>query len=481
MTRYPKAGKGAKWTIKELEAIKLDWKGDTLNDGDGLSGDVRFNAKNELLISFRYAFKRDGKVCWFYCGSYPKNDLTKIRDNRSDAEKNVKLGIDPREKKITDKIVRNQEQKEIKALEAKRISEALTINDMFNHWVDVGVKRINNNKSIIQSFSNHILPHIGRVQIRDLSENHLNKIYKSIIKDGKHTTAFELSKDVNQMIDWAEKRQPYRSLLINGNPALLVEIGSLLPDGFTKIRERKLSIEEIKKLKTVFNQQQESYNAAPNKNFTEKPLKKEVQIAMWLCLSTICRIGELLMTEWAHVDFEKRTWFIPKENTKRSGKKDTRTDHVVYLSDFALNQFKELHLLTGHTNWAFPAIYTDSHVCVRSASKQIGDRQVMFKSRTKKLQGRVENNSLVLGEQEWTPHDLRRTGATMMQGLLGLNNGLLVTDLCLHHKVITGSARHYMFEEYKEPMREAWQSLGNRLEAILNSENVVSIDAIKRA
>jgi integrase len=56
-------------------------------------------------------------------------------------------------------------------------------------------------------------------------------------------------------------------------------------------------------------------------------------------------------------------------------------------------------------------------VCLKSASKQVGDRQVSFKKRTKKLQFRVENNSLVLGGREWTPHDLRRTGATMMQEL----------------------------------------------------------------
>lgn len=471
MTRYPKAGKGAKWSIKELEAIKSDWKGDTLNDGDGLSGDVRFNAiNNELLISFRYAFKWEGKVCWYFCGSYPANDLSVIRRNRDKARESVKAGIDPRLKKITDKIEKNLKHKEIIALEAKRNNEALTVGDMFNQWIDVGVKRKNDNKSIIQSFSKHVLPKIGKVRVLDLTENHLIKIYKAIIKEGKNTMAFELSKDVSQMIRWAELRQPYRSLLINGNPASLIEMNLLLPDGFTKIRERVLSAEEIKKLNSVFKEQQERYDASLNKNFSEKPLKKEVQIAMWLCLSTLCRIGELLMTEWDHVDFNERKWFIPKENTKRSGKKDTRTDHVVYLSDFSLTQFKELHKLTGDSRWVFPATNTSSHVCVRSASKQIGDRQVKFKSRTRKLQGRVENNSLVLGDQEWTPHDLRRTGATMMQGLLGVSNGLLVTDLCLHHKVISGSARHYMFEAYEAEMCEAWQLLGSKIESIFQSD-----------
>lgn len=481
MTRYPKNGRGAKWTAIALNAIKPDWKGDTLSDGEGLSGDVRFNDKLELLISFRYAFKWNGKVCWYFCGSYPANDLKDIREKRDQARECVRSGIDPRIKNDTDKIEARENQAAILEREAKRKSESLTIQNMMEAWLEDGVKRANNNKSITQSFNKHILPVIGKIEVRSLTEEHLSKIYKSIIKEGKNTTAFELSKDVHQMISWAEKRQPWRSLLANGNPASLIEIGKLLPDDFSKIRERTLSIDELKKLKQVFEEKSNQYALAEKKYGTERPLKKEVQIAMWLCLSTLCRIGELLMTEWSHVDFDRRTWFIPKQNTKKNGKKDTRTDHTVYLSDFALKQFKELHKLTGETKWAFPARYLKSHVTVKSASKLIGDRQVMFTNRKKKLKYRIENNSLVLGDQEWTPHDLRRTGATIMQGLLGLNNGLLISDLCLHHKVVTGSARHYLFEGYDSAMREGWQLLGDRLEAILNSDNVVSIESTKSA
>jgi hypothetical protein len=41
MTRYPKQGKGRRWTVKELGAIDRTWRGDTISDGDGLSGEVR--------------------------------------------------------------------------------------------------------------------------------------------------------------------------------------------------------------------------------------------------------------------------------------------------------------------------------------------------------------------------------------------------------------------------------------------------------
>lgn len=70
MTRFPKGKKGSKWTIKELDAVKAEWKGDTLNDGGGLTGEVRVNSENVSIV-FRFAFKWQGKVTWHYCGAYP--------------------------------------------------------------------------------------------------------------------------------------------------------------------------------------------------------------------------------------------------------------------------------------------------------------------------------------------------------------------------------------------------------------------------
>jgi integrase len=235
-----------------------------------------------------------------------------------------------------------------------------------------------------------------------------------------------------------------------------------------------LSFDELRKLKSIFDNLKEAYENADKKYEVERPLKKEVQLAMWICLSTVCRIGELLMARWEHVDFDKRTWFIPAANTK--GVKKKKTDHKVFLSDFALKQFKALHDLTGDTSWLFPARYKDGHVCIKSASKQVGDRQLMFKSRSKELKCRVENNSLVLGDREWTPHDLRRTGATMIQNLYGKQTGIFIANLCLHHSVVTGSARHYLFDDYAEEMKDAWVKLGSRIEAILNADNVVNFE-----
>ena len=80
----------------------------------------------------------------------------------------------------------------------------------------------------------------------------------------------------------------------------------------------------------------------------------------------------------------------------------------------------------GASKWVLPGRIPNNHVDIKTVSKHVGDRQVKFKSRTRKLKNRVEDNSLVLGNEDWTPHDLRRTGATMMQrGWMPVAYGLL--------------------------------------------------------
>ena len=465
MTRYPKSGNGKKWTVNELKAVPSDWKGDTLADGTGLSGEVRLNGVGDVSISFRYGFKLNGKKVWFYCGTYPTTDISIIRLVRDEAKKQVAAGIDPRVKKQADKIVAKQTVENTIAEAAQKQAENLTVFDLFQSWIKDGVSRADGNNFIIRSFKKHALPNIGAIALRELSEHHLRTIYRNLVDEGKQPTAVELSKDVKQMLKWGEQRKPWRALLVEGNPANLVDVTKLLSHDYTKERDRTLSENEIKKLYSTFNKIQAEYKQAASKYEAERPIKKEIQIAMWICLGSLCRIGELLMAEWSHVNFKERTWFIPKANTK--GERGKKQDQTVYLSDFTFDQFKKLQELTGDSGWLFPARYTDGHVCIKSASKQIGDRQIKFKSRSKKLQYRVENDSLVLGNQEWTPHDLRRTGATMMQRLKIPRD---IINLCQNHVVGSKVDRHYLLHDYAEEKKEAWLKLGNNLSQIIDNE-----------
>lgn len=458
-------------TIKEIENAKSKVKEYKLTIDRGLYIRVAPNGIKTWLV--RYVV--DGKQIQYRLPEpYGDGDgyigLADAKALNANIQSLARKGIDYKIQLSDQKQAELQMKQAVKDKAKLDAENNLTFQELYIIWIQDGVSRADKNAYIIHTFKKYALPAFGYIPIRTLTEHHLRKLYREIISMGKNATAAELSKDILQMLRWGEKRAPWRRLLIEGNPAELVEINKLLPHDYVKERDRMLSIEEIKKLKEIFDSTSKNYEEASNKYGTERPLKKEVQIAMWICLSTICRIGELLMTEWIHVDFEKRTWFKPAANTKGRARK--KTPHIVYLSDFALKQFKELYAITGKSKWAFPATYTDSHVCVKSASKQIGDRQVQFKKRTKKLQFRVENNSLVLGDREWTPHDLRRTGATLMQQLKVPRE---IINLCQHHAVGSKIDKVYLLDDYADERREASDKLGNYLEAILSADNVISI------
>jgi integrase len=271
------------------------------------------------------------------------------------------------------------------------------------------------------------------------------------------------------MFAWAEKRQPWRKLLIDGNPAELVRIETIVPVDYdmSNVRERTLNASEIKELRDIFQRMAADYERADDKRTAVRALQAESQLAIWIALGTLCRIGELLMAQWKHVDLGAATWFIPKENAK--GARGKKQDQVVFLSGFSSRQFKALHALTSTTEWCFPSRDGSTHVDVKTVSKQIGDRQHRFKDR-KTLKGRRNDDSLILARGAngaWTPNDLRRTGATMMQAL-GVTPE--VVDRCQNH-VLKGSRvrRHYLTHPYNVEKREAWNRLGSAIDDILDA------------
>lgn len=477
MTRYPRQGKGRRWTVKELEAVPATWKADTLSDGDGLSGEVRTSSDGKVTVVFRYAFKWEGKVNWHYCGAWPMTALEAIRAERDHARSLLKTGVKPTDAKRASKIEAQAQVEAVLAEVVRKDVENQPVRAMFETWLRDGVARADGNAEIRRSFEKDVLPEIGNKPLREVTEHDLRTLLRTMAKRGVHRMAVRVYNDLVQMFAWAEKRKPWRGLMIDGNPAELLEIEKILPPGAAvdKLRDRVLSPDELRELRDILDGMEAAYAATPagEKYGTARPLKKETQLALWICASTACRIGELLMARWEDVNLDTCEWFVPADNTK------TGVDWRVYLSDFALRQFKALKELTGDAPYCFPARAKRDeepalHVCVKSVSKQIGDRQTQFKKRAGPLKHRRHDNSLMLAngtKGEWTPHDLRRTAATMMQALGVLPD---IIDRCQNH-VLAGSRvrRHYLHHDYAEEKRAAWAKLGERLEAIMNSQGVL--------
>ena len=467
-----------KLTVRGIENAKPKDKPYKLIDGDGLQLRVATDGTKTWLV--RYVV--DGVERQY---RLPKNysinngagffSLQEARDESSKIRALAREGIDHQVKLLN---ALEAERKEVLA-EANRLAEAailervecLTIKDMFDAWLKDGVRRKDGNAELTRSFGADVLPKIGGASLKNITEHEMRDVLRNMVGRGVNRAAVILRNDLTQMFSWAEKRQPWRKLLVNGNPMDLIEIEKIVsPDyDLNNQCDRILSPEELKELQQIFIRLQDVYDESSNKRTADHPISEVFQCAVWIMLSTLCRVGEMSMARWEHVDFESGKWFIPKENVKGNF-----GDLDVFLSTFALAMFQQLHKLTGNSEWCFPARNNESHVCVKSMSKQVGDRQSMFKKGKdgkprKPMKNRRHDNTLVVGKGKngaWTPHDLRRTGATLMQSL-GVS--LEIIDRCQNH-VLPGSKvrRHYLLHDYASEKKDAWQLLGDRLSKILN-------------
>ncbi|EJM75742.1 phage integrase family protein [Pseudomonas sp. GM49] len=466
----------AKIQVKQLEALTADDGGLTLREDGGIVGRVRAGQRG-ITVLFRFEFKLNGVKRDQALGSWPKKSLASIRAERDRLRVTVGEGINPTAAKKAAKIEK-QAAIEATIAEAKRLTaENLTVADLFVEWLKDGVARQDDNAELTRSFTKDVLPSIGQKSLRALTEKDILAMLRAVRERGVNRYVVSLFADLNQMLAWGEKRKPWRGLMIDGNPADLVKVKKLLDHDYQEERDRILTVDEIRELRDIFESMERDYAALPpgQKYSGVRPLERKAQLALWICLGTLCRIGELLKAEWRHVDLSKGTWFLPAMNTK--GHRGARQDHHVFLSTFALRQLKELHTLTGNTPYLFPATNHTGHVDLKSISKRVGDRQEQFKKRSKPLSGRRHDNTLVLSKGtngDWTPHDLRRTGATMMQEL-GVT--LDIIDRCQNH-LLGGSKvrRHYLHHDYAKEKTEAWRLLGERIDAILAADNVVPIN-----
>ena len=102
----------------------------------------------------------------------------------------------------------------------------------------------------------------------------------------------------------------------------------------------------------------------------------------------------------------------------------------------------------------------DGYLCSRTVTKQITDRQRNGKGQ-KTEASKSKRSSFLRGV--WKPHDLRRTGATLMNAL-----GVLpeVAERCLNHMEENKIKRIYQRYGYETEMRQAWEKLGERLDLL---------------
>jgi integrase len=202
------------------------------------------------------------------------------------------------------------------------------------------------------------------------------------------------------------------------------------PGGSEKARNRRLSDKEIR----IFW-----------KKLTRARLSAEVRLALKLILVTAQRPGEVALAAWKEFDTERKIWTIPPERSK-NGK-----EHEVPLSDLALTLIRHVRRRFGETDQLIPSrcwrAREGAPITIRALSQGIRDRRKHF------------------GLPDFTPHDLRRTAASLMTA-----NGVprLHVEKLLNH-TIDDVAEIYDRHDYSKEKRAAVEKLAESIQAILSS------------
>nr|WP_175802132.1 site-specific integrase [Burkholderia anthina] len=428
-------------TELQLKALNADSNGQHLRDGGNLVGKVRAKICGKISVSFSYSYKLSGKFREVSCGTWPKVSLKSIRRARDSARALLDQGIDPAERRKAAKLeARATEAQKIQDLEARLARP--TVQAVFEQWNQAELSRRKGASEVRRGWSKDILPAIGARFAADVKRADIMAILDGVTARGANRLANRLLAEMRQLFGFSLVRE-----LVTVDPTAGIEKRHV--GGKDELRDRVLSEFDLRKLTSQMG---------------SSGLQKSTQHVVWTLLATSVRIGELARARRADIDFSTRTWRIPAENAKNGD------EHVVYLSDFAISHLRALFALSGNDTWLLPASRGDGHIDPKSITKQIADRQLKHYARKPHSKRSAEENSLALGDEKWTPHDLRRTSATIAQQLGALP---VVIEAMLNHREPNRMIAVYQHYDYALEQREAWAKIGQRL-LELTTPNIVN-------
>lgn len=435
-------------TTANLKAVSDEDVGTILNDGGGLRGRVRRDRVGKITVQFEYKYRAGKKHRTAKVERWPKHSLAEIRTMYREMKTDLSKGIDPIEVRKAAKLQTQLEQAqkmERQTLEIERLAaEAVarrTFSDAIAQWEKLELsRRKDGGEEAMRAINKDIMPILADVALVDVKRAMLVDILDNVVERGARVMANHLFGDLRQFFNFAIARE-----WIEAHP--LAGLSKEKIGGRQRERDRFLSEDEIIKL---------------NRRLRAANLLRTTELTIWIMLSTCCRVGELSQAQWDDVDLESGEWFIPASNSKNA------KGHTVFLSDFAQEKFRSLHSITYNSSWCLPSRDEKCHISLKSIAKQIRDRV-----RGEPLRNRSNaTGALLLTGGGWTPHDLRRTGATMM-GELGVMSEVI--DRCLNHLEQNKLKRIYQRHDLKAEQREAWRLLGDRIALLLASEDHANI------
>jgi integrase len=391
------------------------------------------------VISFRFRYKRAGETSVMVLGEYGRQGISLKRayEMHDQARSELEEHKDPIE----------EQQNRERAVEQVRAERAAagTVADIVEQFVHrkLRAERWNEETSawvreakgekksrtrprkrpeVAESLLKaNLVDKIGTEKARDVSRRQLIQLLDDIVDRGAPVTANRVYSLLKQCFEFAAAKE-----LIPASPMA----GVLRPGGEEVPRDRTLNEDEIRAFWTQLDS-------------AEIKMATPTKLGLKLLLVTAQRRGEITAARWPQFDLETGVWTIPAELSK-NGKA-----HKVPLSPLALQILSELRAITGKRPYVLA-----SHHSKRKPDAPYSERV---------LSRAVRENDEHWGIAHFTPHDLRRTAASMMTGI-GVPR--LHVEKVLNH-TLSDIAEVYDRHDYFDEKKAALTRWADHLQTVL--------------
>ena len=386
-------------------------------------------------ISFRYNYRMDGKQRVVTLGTYPRKSLRALRAEYDLLAERVSSGED-----VTEVTRRKKQVKRIARVEKKEQRKRQRNVLLVETLVDVFVDHLENpnttnkrgraySKKTLQEYQihlhNYVVPAFGKVPVRDLRRKKVSDWLKEIaIK--KPTQANRIKSTMLLLFKYTVEEYPddMEVNLLAGLPRIAPDVKKTRALDYDADMEKVVDRGEIKAF----------WHGMDNVN----PLHRT---AMRLVLMTLLRPGEVLNARWEHIFDDE--WVIPISHTKSK-----KSAHKVPLDADLKRVLRDLRKITGETGYLFPQSRYEDGVVRVVKNKRKGRYGPVRPSTVSKV-------TKVEGLAPFTPHDLRRTGASHLVelGFMPSEIGML-----LHHSTagVTEIYAQGSSVKRKKKMLNAW-------------------------
>ena len=364
---------------------------------------------------------RKGKASNFKLGSTKTLTATAARKRAIETLGEIEKGINPQQNK-------NIKKYEIESSKTDPIVNDLLI-EFYSHYVLPNRKRP---EEVKRSFDKDVAPTIGKYKLKDLNKRLIvTRTLDPIITRGQLSKKLNRGKvQANKTLSLLKQVFQYgvERGLLDVNP--IADIKRQSVGGYEKPRDRFLTLNELRTLL---------------ENLAKPNFSEQIKNILHILLLTGCRVGEVTLSEWKHIDFKKNLWQFPPENVK--GRKEDTRGHVLPLNDSIVLILKQQQKATQYINskYVFP--------CLTGLDKGIKPIDKRSVARA------VNRNHLALGLEKFTPHDLRRTVQTQLAAM-GVDS--VVIEKILNHQ-LQGMMRVYNQYDYMKERMEALRNWSSKL------------------